>query len=224
MIPPVSARGKEFEVEEVAAASHIGAMKRADVPDVVRVHLLSFEGFFLSFLGEKFLRFYYESICDFGQLGFVARRDSEIIGFVVGIENSFGFYQSLLKYRAHKFVMAAVPAILRTPSIVPRLLRAVFKRSEHGGERENSATLTSIAVRPDIQSRGLGRQLLRSFVEEAAKRRISRIFLETDAEGNEAVCGFYEREGFVAHREYTTPENRRMREYLLEIPGPKGQS
>jgi ribosomal protein S18 acetylase RimI-like enzyme len=193
-------------------------MKRSDVPDVVKIHLLSFEGFFLSFLGDRFLRLYYESICDFRQLRLVARRDSEIVGFVVGIENSFGFYQSLLKYRIHRFAMAVVPALLKTPSIAPRLLRALFKRSERGEERENSATLTSIAVRPDIQSRGLGHELLRSFVEEAVNRRISKILLETDAVGNEAVCSFYEREGFAVCREYTTPENRRMREYLLEIP------
>ena len=94
-------------MEGVSAISDIGCMKRSDVPDVVRVHLLPSEGFFLSFLGDRFLQLHYESICNFRQ---------------------------------------------------------------------------------------------------------------PDAVENEAVCSFYEREGFVLCREYNTLENRRMREYLLEIP------
>jgi len=203
----------------VSAPIDIRCMKRSDAPDVVKVHLASFEGFFLSFLGDRFLRVYYESICDFRQLGFVARRSSDVVGFVAGIENSFGFYQAVLRYRIHRFAIATLPALLKDPGIAPRLWRALFKRSEGEGERENSATLTSIAIRPDLQRSGLGHELLGRFIEEAAKRRMDRIYLETDAVGNDAVCRFYEKEGFAICREYTTPDRRAMREYSLDIAG-----
>ena len=198
-------------------------MQRSDIPDVVRVHLASFEGFFLSFLGDRFLQLYYESICDFRQLCFVATRDSEIVGFVAGIDNSFSFYRSLLRYRMHRFAMAAVPALLQRPSIAPRLVRALLKGSQGEAGKENSVTLTSIAVHPDVQKGGLGHELLQRFMDEALSRKIRRIYLETDAVGNEPVCRFYEKEGFVVSREYTTPENRKMREYLLEIARIKEQ-
>jgi len=192
-------------------------MERSDACAVAEVHGASFEGFFLSFLGDRFLQLYYESICDFRQLCFVAERNSEIIGFVAGIDDSFGFYQSLLKYRIHKFAIATIPTFFRRPSVAPRLLRRLFRRSHRKGENRSSATLTSIAVRPDVQNSGLGHELLRAFVNETVNRGIDRIYLETDAVGNEPVCRFYEKEGFVICREYTTPEMRKMREYFLDV-------
>jgi len=45
---------------------------RGDIRDIVEIHLESFQGFFLSFLGPRFLSLYYLGICSAPEgIGFV---------------------------------------------------------------------------------------------------------------------------------------------------------
>jgi len=196
-------------------------MRVGDVDDVVGVHLLSFEGFFLSFLGEQFLRLYYRSILDFNQLGIVARREGRVVGFVVGIDNSFGFYRQLIRRHLVEFALAAMPAVIRKPTIIGRLMRALFKRSRQEEDGVPTATLTSLAVLPAAQRDGVGAQLVGQFLADIGGRGIRRVLLDTDSQDNQRVQRFYERQGFVIARRYVTAEGRPMTEYRWE---PQAQS
>jgi ribosomal protein S18 acetylase RimI-like enzyme len=75
----------------------------------------------------------------------------------------------------------------------------------------------SIAVNPDEQSRGVGKELVKGFLEEAKKRGLHQVDLTTDAIGNEAVNHFYQSLGFELERTYTTPDGRVMNEYLFNL-------
>ena len=189
------------------------SMRTADLEKVVEIHLKCFPGFFLSFLGPRFLKLYYKAILDFSQYAFVAERAGSVAGFVTGIDNGFGFFRVILKTRGLQFAIAAVPTVLRKPTIIPRLLRAFKKGNSSSADGSPSVTLTFIAVDQAQQGTGTGQQLMQHFESIVRNDGFKRIFLETNADNNEAVCRFYERRGYSIVRTYVTSEGRRMHEY-----------
>jgi ribosomal protein S18 acetylase RimI-like enzyme len=194
----------------------IRPMADADTEAVVAVHLAAFPSFFLTFLGPGFLRELYRGIvADPTGLAYVALVSGRPVGFVAGTTMPARFYSRLARRRAIRFGIAALPAFLRRPSILPRLLRAFGKSGSAAPDESGRAELMSIAVLPGEQTRGGGAQLVARFADEAFERGASAVYLTTDALGNDAVNRFYLRCGFVLARSFTTPEGRTMHEYEL---------
>jgi hypothetical protein len=73
-------------------------MQDRDVYGVTRVHLASFQGFFLTFLGSRFLSELYAGIVtDPAGIAFVYRKENHILGFIAGMAQPSGFYRRLLR-------------------------------------------------------------------------------------------------------------------------------
>ncbi len=81
----------------------------------------------------------------------------------------------------------------------------------------HQALLMSIAVNPDEQGKGVGRQLISAFLQEARSCGASSVLLSTDAINNDAVNHFYLRAGFQILKVYVTPEKRQMNEYIYPL-------
>lgn len=194
------------------------SMASCHVTDVVRVHLASFPGFFLSFLGPHFLSLYYSGVCTAPEgIAFVyLNSEGRPAGFVAGTSNPRGFYSRLLKRDWLKFALASVGAVVRKPSVISRIARGLF---HPGGNPigDDVAGLFSIGVLPELQGTGAGKKLVQAFLETARERGCKRVFLTTDGDDNEAVNTFYEKLGFMVERQYVTPEGRRMNEYWLNL-------
>jgi len=201
----------------IESSVNIRSLTYYDISSVVITHLTSFPNFFLTSLGHRFLGLYYESIHEFGQIGFVAVADGRIIGFVTGIDNSFGFYRKLLRHKGVRFAIEAALASIRRPSVALRLLRALVKRSPEEPDQTPSITLTSIAVLPGCQASGVGQLLEEAFESEARHRGLKRVRLETDALDNERVLAFYRKRRYLVRRSYVTPEGRRMHEFVKDL-------
>ena len=196
----------------------IRQMMAPDLERIVEIHLESFPGFFLTFLGHDFLILLYQGIqSDPEGIVLVATNGGQIEGFVAGVLHQSGFYQGLLKKRKWAFVAAALGALLRRPSIAPRLGRALMRPSE---VRQSSAEacLMSIAVCPESEGRGIGQQLVEVFCDELARRGASAVCLTTDRDKNDSVNRFYQRLGFRLSNPFVTPEGRAMNEYLMILP------
>lgn len=189
-----------------------------NVDDVVSIHLESFPGFFLSFLGRRFLALYYSGICLAEEgIGFVfMNSDNELVGFVAGTTNPRGFYTRLLKRYWLRFSLASVGAILRKPSSARRIGRALF-HSEQNPVGTEVAGLFSIGVRPKIQGAGAGKRLVTAFLDESKSKGCNGVFLTTDRDNNKIVNDFYQNLGFRIKRQFQTPEGRRMNEYWISI-------
>jgi ribosomal protein S18 acetylase RimI-like enzyme len=197
--------------------SGIRYTKQTDCDEIVQVHLASFKGFFLSFLGSRFLRVFYSSlISDDKSIAFVSENGGQIGGFVVGSMQPNGFYSRLLRRDWWRFGWAAFPAYVRQPTIFPRLLHA-FRMPKQELPAENCATLMSIAVDPVFQGQGIGKLLVKAFLDEARSRGSQYVNLTTDAVDNDAANHFYQSLGFEQVRQYTTPEGRSMNEYLIKV-------
>lgn len=190
----------------------------SDVNQVVAVHLSSFPGFFLSFLGSRFLSLFYSGICTAPEgIAFVYLNDAGApAGFVAGTSNPGGFYSRLLKRDWLKFALASIVPVLKKPSVIWRVARAVSHPSDNP-IGDDVAGLFSIGVLPELQGTGAGKKLVHAFLDEAKQRGCKRVFLTTDRDNNEAVNSFYEKLGFVIERQFVTPEGRRMNEYWINL-------
>lgn len=188
-------------------------VRESEIGDVVDMHNASFPDFFLSQLGSKFLTLYYAGVSQHsGGILLVATRGNELVAFVSGAENQIALYRELLQTSRWKFARAALPAVLRNPSIALRVARA-NSEADALNEPEPDAWLTSIGVRPEYQGEGVGKALFDAFEQELYTRGISAYMLTTDAEGNESVNEFYKRQGLMVSRSFVTKEGRPMNVY-----------
>jgi len=188
------------------------------VSSVVCMHLKAFPGFFLSFLGPRFLKEFYTAFLNEEssiELVAVESPGGQIAGTVVGTMEPGGFFHRLVKRRWWAFCLASVDALMRRPAIVPRLFRAVFYRGDAPPDAP-FALLSSIAVDPRFQDRGVGRVLLNRFTKEVIGRGGMGCYLTTDAEGNDAVNRFYLKNGWRLESCYITPEGRKMNRLVWE--------
>lgn len=192
-------------------------MQPDDRKEVVNLHLLTFPGFFLTFMGPAFLSLLYgATMADPSGIAIVAVNDNGVAGFVTGTTHPSGFYKRLQKQHLFGFFWASMGAFLKNPGILPRLFRA-FSMTGQPLPADNCATLMSIAVTPDFQGQGVGGRLVDEFLKEARTRGAQYVSLTTDAVGNDMVNQFYLRRNFVLFRKFTTPEGRLINEYLFKL-------
>jgi ribosomal protein S18 acetylase RimI-like enzyme len=196
---------------------NVRATQQQDLDNVVELHLKSFRGFFLSFLGPAFLKEFYGGILrDATGIHYLVEIEGNIQGFVAGTTQPAGFYRRLLAQRWWAFGLAALPAVLKNPRIVPRISRA-FQKSEENASLMDTATLMSIAVLPESQGSGIGKALVEAFLVDAQRSGCRFVNLTTDAINNDAVNVFYQRQGFHLARKFETPEKRLMNEYEIRL-------
>lgn len=183
------------------------------VCDVTDIHLATFQGFFLTFMGRGFLRQMYRSYCEHESSGLlVAFEEEKAIGFLAYSENMSGLYKFMIKKRLVPFAWYSLGAFFRKPKIFMRLIRAFLKPSESRRE-EAYVELASIGVSLTIKSRGVGSALIKALKAQVDFGRFSYIGLETDADNNEGANHFYQKNGFRLARNYKTREGRSMNEY-----------
>jgi len=187
------------------------------ISSVVLVHLKAFPGFFLSFLGPRFLKeFYTAFVNEESSIGLIAvDAGGQVAGAVVGTMKPAGFFRRLVKRRWWAFCLASMDALMRRPAIALRLFRAVFYRGNAPPDAP-FALLSSIAVDPVFQNRGVGRMLLNQFIKQVTNRESMGCYLATDAEGNDAVNRFYLKNGWRVESCYITPEGRKMNRLVWE--------
>ena len=183
------------------------------INDIVSIHLNTFTGFFLTFMGRGFLNQMYRSYCDHDESGLlVAEDDGKAIGFLAYSGNFSGLYKYMIKTRLIPFGWYSVGALFRRPSAFMHIIKAFLKPSEVKRE-EKYVELSSIGVDPAIKSKGVGSLLIDELKKIVDFDKFAYITLETDAVNNDGAIHFYEKNGFVRERMYETDEGRKMFEY-----------
>ena len=183
------------------------------IDDIVTIHLNTFTGFFLTFMGRGFLNQMYQSYCDYEEAGLlVAEEDGKAIGFLAYSSNFSGLYKFMIKTRLIQFGWYSIGAFFRRPSAFLHIISAFLKPGEAKRE-EKYVELSSIGVDPNIKSKGIGSLLIDSLKHKVDFTKFAYINLETDAIDNEGAIHFYEKNGFVRERMFETDEGRKMYEY-----------
>lgn len=183
------------------------------INDIVSIHLNTFTGFFLTFMGRGFLNQMYRSYCDHDESGLlVAEENRRAVGFLAYSGNFSGLYKFMIKTRLIPFGWYSVGAFFRRPSAFMHIIKAFLKPSEVKRE-EKYVELSSIGVDPAIKSKGVGSLLIDELKKIVDFNKFAYITLETDAANNDGAIHFYEKNGFVRERMYETDEGRKMYEY-----------
>lgn len=183
------------------------------VDEIVEIHLSTFDGFFLTFLGKEFLRLLYSGFIQHEKSNLIiAIEDNEIVGFLAYSEDMSSFYKYLIKSKLFSFAWCAFKAFIRRPSIMFRLLSA-FGKSEETNRKEKYIELASIGVKVNQKGKGVGTKLIEYLKLIVNLNIFDYISLETDAENNEYTNKFYKKNNFILSRTYFTKEGRKMNEY-----------
>lgn len=197
----------------MVAIREVGSNEKELINQIVSVHLRSFQGFFLTFMGRGFLKQLYQSYCDHQDSGLlVAEFNGRPIGFLAYSGNFSSLYKFMIKSRLIKFAWYSIGAFFRRPTAFMHIIKAFLKPSETK-RIEKYVELASIGVDPRVKSKGIGTKLINKLKEIVDFDIYSYITLETDAVGNEATIHFYEKNEFAKERIYETFEGRRMIEY-----------
>lgn len=198
---------------ENIAIRKVDKNERDVLNEVVSIHLATFKGFFLTFMGKGFLRQMYRSYAEHEMSDiFIAECDGKVAGFLAYSEHMSGLYKHMIKRHLIKFAWYSAGAFFRKPKVFMRLVRAFLKPGEAKRE-EKYIELASIGVHPDAKAKGIGSTLISALKQEVDFEEFDYITLETDAIDNEVANKFYVKNGFRIVREYETREGRKMYEY-----------
>lgn len=187
------------------------------VEKIVTIHLDTFQGFFLTFMGRGFLRHMYRAYCDHTSSGILAAFDEtdEPVGFLAYSSDISNLYHSMITKRFAWLAWYAAGAVFRNPSIVRRIVHAFFGMHEKPIESPH-IVLASIGVRPDAKRQGIGSRLIDELKNKMDTARHAYIKLDTDAKDNDAANRFYQKNDFVLSRSFSTREGRLMNEYRFK--------
>ena len=180
---------------------------------IAQAHRRAFPDFFLTQLGEPFLRVLYTGYVKDQKSGLiVAECDGRLVGFLAYSNDYAAFFKMLVRCYLLQFGWYSFLAVVRHPSFVGRLLRA-FHKSDEVQRKERYVELASICCVPEAGRTGIGTLLIQHLKDMTDFSKYAYISLETDAENNEAANRFYRKNGFTAVRQYKTNEGRLMNEY-----------
>lgn len=183
------------------------------VDDVVKIHLETFQGFFLTFLGKGFLKQLYKGYIDHEKSNLiVARNDNDVVGFIAYSSDISDLYKYLIRKKLILFAWYSFIAFIKNPKILSRLLSA-FGKSEEVAREESYIELASIGVKPEVKSNGIGSAMIVFLKQNVDFNKYAYISLETDAKDNEYANRFYVKNGFILSRTYKTKQGRMMNEY-----------
>jgi SAM-dependent methyltransferase/ribosomal protein S18 acetylase RimI-like enzyme len=196
-----------------ALKGHVQMMCRNDVHTVVSVHQRAFPNFFLTVLGPRFLEQLYMGLLDEPDpIAFVYKTaEGATIGFVAGSKNVRGVYFRILLRRAPQLVLVSFRQRVWKLAVFRRFLETIRDSRRSG----SSGILMSIAVLPDSQRCGAGKQLVWAFLKRSNVLGVRQVMLSTDAFNNEATNAFYRDLGFTLERETTDAGGRALNVYTI---------
>ena len=192
----------------------INCKEKEIIRQVVQIHLDTFSGFFLTFMGKGFLRQLYISYCKHLESGLLVAFDecNNPTGFLAYSGDYSGLFKYMIRTRLFQFGWYSLGAFFRKPKVFLRILRAFGKPSETKRE-EKYVEIASIGVKKELKSNGIGSSLISFFKKMIDFKKYAYISLETDANNNVATNNFYKKNGFILSRQYNTKEGRTMNEY-----------
>jgi ribosomal protein S18 acetylase RimI-like enzyme len=182
-----------------------------DCDPIVEIHLQSFKSFFLTSLGDRFLKTFYRSCIKSNETVIIVccNDEEKMAGFAMGCLRADGFYKRLLLKNLLPFSLEAARIFISKPGALVRLVNNLTK-TEVRSESQGHSELLSIASCPEFKGQGTGKRLL-DYFEERIKEKGGRVVsLTTDYYNNENVIQFYTKSGYEIDEDFVAYPDRRM--------------
>lgn len=191
---------------------------REDIPQVVEVHKASFQGFFLTELGDHFLRVYYDCVRKDSKgvlLGYY--EDGQLYGFAAATTLSNGFNKHLIKNNLFQFSLIGVRLLLTKVPALIRLFKNFSKTDSNVNDSGEYAELLSIGVSDKMQGKGIGKKLLIELENVMKSKGCQKLSLTTDYNNNEKAIGFYNSLGYTKFYDFIAYPDRKMYRMIKSI-------
>lgn len=197
---------------------NVRAVDKTEFHVLADIHERAFDGFFLTTLGNRFLRTYYKASLNSAESVAVCTVNDkdQIVGFCIGCTLSKGYHKRLIQSNFAAFLLQGILILFTRPKAIYRLAFNLDK-STNNTDDGNYAELLSIGVLPEAKGTGAGKEMISAFEFEASKRGCQKIALTTDFDNNEHVLEFYKRSGYKILCEFTTYPNRRMYKLIKNV-------
>jgi ribosomal protein S18 acetylase RimI-like enzyme len=160
------------------------------------------------------LRYYQVARVDRNVIGFSAMASSgDLLGWAIGSP-----YPDMINSRLRTPLMWFGLQVLRLaftrPAVLWQLICSVFSASGQPGMEKGAIELTYIGVIPDQRGRGIGRGLLKTFIEKSRMAGHRSVVLSVEEENSPAIA-MYERAGFKIIKSFSEGRYQRHRMELL---------
>jgi len=171
-------------------------IEKSYINAVVEVHKNSFNDFFLTRLGDDFLKVYYESLRNNNNALLIGLfSGGKLCGFCAASVLSKGFNTQLIKNNFLQFSLIGIRLLFTRPYSFVRLIKNFSKINSNIEDNAEYAELVSIGVSKNDQGKGIGKKLLFELEKELKLKGCSKLSLTTDYYSNENTIGFYKRSG-----------------------------
>jgi len=162
---------------------------------VAELHISGIHTGFISSLGIDFVTFLYEAIAESESgFGFVAQKNTEIVGFVAFTTNVNVLYKSVIRRNGLKLAFVLARKMLSL-STIRKVSETLFYPSRLKKMNLPLAELLSIVVDSQARAKGLATKLTQVGFAECVDRRIGKIKVLVGADNSPANklylrCGF----------------------------------
>lgn len=188
------------------------------IPRVVCLHNLAFKDFFLTQLGDDFLKLYYTSILQHEDGMLIGYFESnELHGFCAVTTYSKGFNSRMIQKKIIPFGLIGIKLLFTKPGSLVRLFNNFTKSDPSIKDEGEYGELLSIGVDPDKQGKGVGKQLLLELEKRLKSKGINKLSLTTDYFNNDKAIGFYKSMGYGIMYEFTAYPNRKMYRLIKQL-------
>ncbi len=189
-----------------------------DNKQLAQIHKIAFKDFFLTSLGVKFLETFYASVLRHPDgFGVGLWKNGELVGFGVGTSQSQGFYKKLIRNYGISLLISALLPLIKNPIKTYKIITNLIGGSKFK-VNPNTYILLSICVNIKKQSKGFGKEILKTFENECITMGAEEIVLTTSKEDNENVNNFYKNNDYNLHTSFKTiGQSREMNVYKKHI-------
>ena len=185
-------------------------MQASHARRVAEIHASALPGDFLPSLGTGFLCVFYRAALESGAaFGFVQEAGGRVGGFVLGSADTGRLFHRVILRAALPLGWAALPAILRRPSLLARVAETFLYPQREASARgapaqevrvqeavaQEAAELVVIAVDSQLRGQGSGQALVRA-LDEAFLAQGVHSYKVTVLQSNPGANRFYQRLGF----------------------------
>lgn len=190
-----------------------------DVCNIANIHKKAFPGFFLTTLGEVFLRELYSGFLNQPDGILLVAEDADmVVGFVAGTSSPETFFSRMRRRHWLAFIVSAVPAAFRHPMIVVKKLCAAFMYSgDKPATLDKGTLLSSIGIIPEVVGKGVGVELMLKFEQMAVTHGTEFVYLTTDKNANDHANAFYRKCGYHIESGFMQQPSRPMLRYLKKV-------
>lgn len=193
-------------------------IEKTGIEEVIEVHKSSFKGFFLTTLGDDFLRLYYDCIRRDENAILIGIYDKgKLCGFCAATFMLKGFNIQLIKNNILKFLMIGLQLLFSKPMSLIHIIKNFRKNVSRFNDKSEYAELLSIGVSEDLQGRGIGKKLLLELEKVLSIHECSILSLTTDFYNNDGVIEFYKRLGYETYYDFIAYPERKMYRMIKTI-------